>query len=66
MSVFIVPGDFRKNQREFDARFYNERASYDYLFHLRWPDGFSCRKCGHDAYWKSAKGLCICCGCGYQ
>jgi hypothetical protein len=32
---------------EFQKRFNTEQACREYLFHLRWPNGFVCPKCGH-------------------
>jgi len=66
MNELTISRGFPKNQREFDLRFCSEQACYAYLFDLRWPDGFSCRRCGHGTYWKTAKGLCVCCQCQYQ
>jgi hypothetical protein len=31
---------------EFQARFADEDACRRYLFESRWPDGFSCPRCG--------------------
>lgn len=35
---------------EFQAKFPNDDACYEYLARLKWPDGFSCPKCGHNNY----------------
>ncbi len=53
------------NQQEFDERFSEEQACYDYLFRIRWPQGFHCPRCEHTGYWMSSRGLCICCRCEY-
>ena len=58
--------DFPKNEVEFDRRFHTEEACLDYLFQLRWPDGFSCSHCGHGQYWTSARGLYLCCRYEHQ
>jgi hypothetical protein len=55
--------DFPKNQKEFDECFSSEQACYEYLFRMRWPQGFRCSRCGHSGYWMSARGLCICRRC---
>ena len=34
------------NLREFTARFSTEEACVEYLFDLRWPNGFVCPRCG--------------------
>ncbi|MBA3569796.1 MAG: transposase, partial [Pyrinomonadaceae bacterium] len=38
---------FPKHLRQFQAQFASEEACQDYLALCRWPDGFSCRRCGH-------------------
>ena len=58
--------DFPANEVEFDRRFQSEKACLDYLFQLRWPEGFSCPHCGHSEYWTSARGLYLCRQCERQ
>jgi len=58
--------DFPKNEVEFDSRFRTEEACLNYLFHLRWPEGFRCIRCGHEGYWTSARRLLLCSHCGHQ
>lgn len=58
--------DFPKNQVEFDRRFCDEQSCLEYLFQLRWPEGFICSRCGHKESWRSARGLYMCCRCEYQ
>jgi len=58
--------DFPKNEVEFDRRFCSEQACLEYLFQLRWPEGFICSRCGHKESWRSARGLYMCCRCEYQ
>jgi len=60
MTKFTITEDFPKNEIEFDARFSNPEACYNYLFQQKWPEGFSCEKCGHSKYWLSRKQLYIC------
>jgi hypothetical protein len=66
MKDFSISDDFPKNQAEFDERFNNEQACYDYLFSHRWPQGFVCRYCRHNRCWRSATGLFICTRCEHQ
>ena len=66
MTEFTITEDFPKNQVEFEKRFSNPRACYEYLFKLKWPDGFQCTLCGHSAYWISYKYLYICTRCEHQ
>ena len=58
--------DFPKNEVEFDRRFHTEQACLDYLFQLRWPEGFSCSRCGHLHYWATSRGLFLCQQCRHQ
>ena len=38
--------DYPRTIAEFEARFSTEAGCREYLFRLRWPDGFRCPKCG--------------------
>ena len=58
--------DFPKNEVEFDRRFFTDQACLEYLFQLRWPDGFVCPQCGHTRYWRSARRLYLCRQCEHQ
>lgn len=58
--------DFPKNEVEFDRRFCHEQACLDYLFQLRWPEGFICPDCGCAECWKSARDLYLCRACQKQ
>jgi transposase-like protein len=58
--------DFPKNEVEFDRRFYSEQACIEYLFQLRWPEGFICPECDHTGYWRSARELYVCRHCEHQ
>ena len=66
MREFTITEDFPKSEIEFDMRFSNPSACYDYLFSLKWPDGFVCKKCGDKSYWISKKHLYICTTCEHQ
>lgn len=58
--------DYPRNLREFDIRFSSEEGCREYLFKLRWPDGFRCSRCGGDKSWPGRGVLRVCAGCGYQ
>lgn len=58
--------DYPKSLAEFEARFATEEACRDYLFRLRWPEGFRCPRCGHAKAWPIGKCLFECGSCGYQ
>ena len=66
MKEFTITEDFPKSEIEFDMRFSNPSACYDYLFSLKWPDGYVCKKCGNTAYWISNRHLYICTTCEHQ
>lgn len=58
--------DFPKNEVEFDRRFSSEQACFDYLFQLRWPEGFRCSRCGHSEYWAASRERYLCRQCKHQ
>jgi transposase-like protein len=58
--------DYPGNILEFERRFATEEACREYLFQLRWPDGFRCPGCGHDRGWPLKRGLHECAQCGLQ
>jgi transposase-like protein len=50
--------------REFQQMFPDESACVDYVFTLRWPDGFLCPSCGENAhYFYPARKAVVCKGC---
>ena len=51
---------------EFEARFSTEDACREYLFRLRWPEGFCCPRCGGRKGWPKSGVLLHCSGCDYQ
>jgi transposase-like protein len=58
--------DYPRTIGELEARFGTEQACRDYLFALRWPEGFVCPRCGGDRAWPVGKVLFQCVGCDYQ
>lgn len=66
MKHLIISEDFPVNEVEFDKRFYDEQACYDYLFQNRWPNGFVCNQCGNTDYWLSQRRLFICTNCEFN
>jgi len=66
MRDFKITEDFPKSEIEFDQRFSDPKACYDYLFKQKWPNGFICKKCGHFKYWLSSRNLYICTQCEHQ
>ncbi len=51
---------------EFEKRFATEEACRDYLFTLRWPEGFLCPCCAGDRAWRTGRGLWLCASCRRQ
>jgi transposase-like protein len=58
--------DYPRTVAEFEARFRSEQACRDYLFLLRWPDGFHCPRCGGAKAWPLGSVLWQCAGCDRQ
>ena len=58
--------DYPKALFEFEARFSSEENCRDYLFQLRWPDGFCCPRCEHKKAWPISTVLFQCARCNYQ
>ncbi len=51
---------------EFDHIFSNEQKSIDYLYNLRWANGWECPRCSHSEHWKVGNMKYKCKECGYQ
>ena len=51
---------------EFEEQFGEEEQCWQYLFKLRWPEGFSCPRCRNQSYWRGKRGLLICASCQFQ
>ena len=66
MEDFTITEDFPKNEIEFDKRFSDPNACYEYLFKQKWPNGFVCKKCGNTKYWVSARNLYLCTNCQHN
>jgi hypothetical protein len=58
--------DYPRDLTEFEARFATEEACREYLFRLRWPDGFRCPRCRHGGGWPLRGVLWQCAECAYQ
>ena len=59
--------DFPKTLREFRRRFAEPSACLEYLWSSRWPEGFSCPRCGHGQSWQlKTRALYQCQSCGHQ
>ena len=52
-----------ENQIEFEKMFTTKEQCLDYLKELRFPKGYSCRKCQHSEYWLNNRGIMVCKNC---
>jgi len=57
---------FPRSMVEFEERFSTESACRDYLFSVRWPEGWRCPRCGHEGGWRNGRGLVECPRCRHQ
>ena len=54
------------NLAEFENWFSSDESCRAYLYKLRWPNGFSCPRCGITKSWPIGPMLYECSGCHYQ
>ena len=58
--------DYPRTLMELERRFTGEQACREYLFTLRWPQGFVCRRCAGDSAWPMTRGKWLCRDCRAQ
>src|SRR3989304_6070730 len=58
--------DYPGTMMELERRFSTEEDCRQYLFALRWPEGFVCPRCGGRRPWPMARGPWLCRGCRAQ
>jgi len=58
--------EYPRTLLELEKRFSTDEACREYLFSLRWPDGFVCPRCVGQKVWPMARGLWLCAQCRYQ
>ena len=58
--------DYPRTLMEIERRFATDQACREYLFALRWPEGFVCPHCGGRQAWAMKRGLWLCSACRYQ
>lgn len=51
---------------DFTEQFGTEKQCLDYLYSLRWPDGYRCPRCYHNEVWQIKEWKYKCRKCGYQ
>lgn len=59
----VAGRDYPRNYHELVLWFPDDGACLRYLERLRWGEGFSCRFCGGDGYWRMGDGLRRCTAC---
>ena len=57
---------YPKDFQEFLAQFKCEADCWDYIFAIRWPNGFTCPKCESGKYWLTELKMIHCSSCGHQ
>ena len=57
---------YPKSMAEFEEQFGSEDQCWQYLFKLRWPDGFLCPRCGGNRHWRTQSNRLVCRQCEYQ
>lgn len=58
--------DYPRTLMELEQRFATDSACREYLFALRWPEGFVCPRCGGRDAWPMRRGLWLCRACRHQ
>ena len=58
--------DYPRTLMEFEKRFASEETCWEYIFKLRWPDGFRCPHCQHHNAWLTKRKLYHCTRCGCE
>lgn len=55
------------NEREFIQTFSNEEKCKEFIYELKWRNGFICRRCGNKHFWKGRTRFHVRCReCGYD
>lgn len=57
---------YPKDFQEFLNQFKGEEDCWNYIFELRWPNGFTCPRCNGNKYWLTEKKLIHCSSCENQ
>jgi len=58
--------DYPRTLPELERRFSSEQTCREYLFILRWPEGFICPRCSGKTAWPTSRNLWKCGSCSYQ
>ncbi len=58
--------DFPRTTLDFESWFATEEDCREYLFQMRWPNGFCCPRCGNCTGWYTGRDLYRCGRCDFQ
>ena len=58
--------EYPRSLAEFEDWFDTDQACREYLFRLRWPEGFRCPRCNCRQFWPVRSVLMQCQACGHQ
>ena len=58
--------DYPKTIFEFEKSFMTEEECRQYLYKIRWPEGFCCPRCNHRKVWITKRGLYRCANCDFM
>ncbi len=58
--------EYPKTMQEFQDSFATEACCRKYMFHLRWPEGFRCPRCGDSRAWQMGRMLFGCPECDLE
>jgi transposase-like protein len=58
--------DYPRTILELERRFASDEACREYLFQLRWPEGFICPRCQGGSAWPASRGRLVCQECRHQ
>jgi transposase-like protein len=58
--------DYPRTVLELEQRFATDESCREYLFQLRWPDGFECPRCQGQSAWRASRGHFVCRSCRHQ
>lgn len=64
--ILFMEEIYPKNHQEFLKWFRREEDCWDYLYKLRWPNGFACPICNHDKGWRKRRNLTECTSCHHE
>lgn len=64
--LILAHSDYPRSLRELRMRLSSEESCRDFLFDLRWPDGFRCARCEGSKWWPIEGKRYQCASCGFQ